>query len=230
MVKKSVEMVFLYFQYSISHSPITPRPRTPSTSQRPKLIPTQLNHGIELSADGKTLYVSALAKVDQYTYDATAGTTSNKKTIITNMSNGGLHLTRTLLRSKKFPDLLLVQRGSDGNVDTGAKQISTGRSMIRVFNLTQISQTPVSYSTGGFLLAWGLRNAVGMGENPATGEIVRLPNIQSYCCKLTVCVVVHRPRRRRYKTQRQRRTQYQPRRKTKLPRSPQRHHIPDIRR
>jgi hypothetical protein len=135
---------------------------------------SQLNHGIELSADGKILYVSNVNNVDQYTYDAAAGTATNKKTLVNTMKNGGGHLTRTLLIPKRYPDLLLVGRGSDGNVDTGTKQISTGRSMIRIFNLTQVSATPVAYATGGTLLAWGLRNPVGIGENPVTGEIVSL--------------------------------------------------------
>jgi hypothetical protein len=148
-----------------------------SNSIRPSTDTKQLNHGIELSADGKTLYVSSLNNVDQYTYDAAAGTATNKKNLINTMRNGGGHLTRTLLIPKRFPDLLLVQRGSDGNVDTGAKQISSGRSMIRIFNLTQVSTTPVPYATGGTLFAWGLRNAVGVGENPVTGEIVCPPLI-----------------------------------------------------
>ncbi|EHK96795.1 hypothetical protein M7I_7503 [Glarea lozoyensis 74030] len=62
-------------------------------------------------------------------------------------------------------------RGSDGNVDQGAKQTSSGRSQIRLFNLTQVAATPVAYATGGTLFAWGLRNPVGIGENPVTGEI-----------------------------------------------------------
>ncbi|KAG9234928.1 hypothetical protein BJ875DRAFT_289184 [Amylocarpus encephaloides] len=130
-----------------------------------------LNHGIELSSDGKTLYVSSLSNVDAYAYDASAGTATGKKTIINSMRNGGLHLTRTLLVSKKFPELIMVGRGSDGNIDTGAKSISTGRSMIRVFNLTEVTRNPVAYTTGGFLLGWGLRNPVGIGENLANGDI-----------------------------------------------------------
>ncbi|EPE31773.1 Soluble quinoprotein glucose dehydrogenase [Glarea lozoyensis ATCC 20868] len=130
-----------------------------------------LNHGIELSADGKTLYVSSVNNLDQYTYDAAAGTATNKKTLVNSMKNGGGHLTRTLLIPKAYPDLILMGRGSDGNVDQGAKQTSSGRSQIRLFNLTQVAATPVAYATGGTLFAWGLRNPVGIGENPVTGEI-----------------------------------------------------------
>lgn len=67
-----------------------------------------------------------------------------------------------------------MQRGSDGNVDVGAKQISSGRSMIKIFNRAEIAQRSIDYSStsSGKLLAWGLRNAVAVGEHPFTGEIV----------------------------------------------------------
>ena len=105
------------------------------------------------------------------------------------MTNGGGHLTRTLLIPKDFPDILLVQRGSDGNVDAGAKNITNGRSMIRIFNLTEVATMPVAYATGGTLLAWGLRNAVGVAQNPVTGEIVCLFRLSySPSDSLTLCL------------------------------------------
>ncbi|CAG8977622.1 hypothetical protein HYALB_00011725 [Hymenoscyphus albidus] len=128
-----------------------------------------LNHGIDLSADGKLLFVSSVSTVFQYNYDPVTGATG-KKTIITGMQQSG-HVTRTLLVSKKIPELLLVARGSSGNVDAGAKDKTTGRSQIRYFNITLANQAAIPQATGGKLLGWGLRNPVGIAENPVTGDI-----------------------------------------------------------
>lgn len=69
------------------------------------------------------------------------------------------HGTRTLLLEQ---NRMIITRGSEDNVDLGAQDISTGRSQIRRFNLTD------SIPDGGFdwmqgeLLAWGVRNAVAI--------------------------------------------------------------------
>ena len=106
-----------------------------------------------------------------YNYDALAGTATNGKAIITNMSNGGHH-TRTLLVSKSYPDLLLVSRGSEGNIDPLAGNASTGHSTIKYFSIVQSTNSPVDHAQGGVLLGWGLRNSVGVAEHPTTGGIV----------------------------------------------------------
>lgn len=92
------------------------------------------------------------------------------------MRNGGFHLSRTLLVPKSQPDVLLVQRGSDGNIDTAAAQIDTARSQIRIFKISEIQNAAVDY-TKGEVLAWGLRNTVGFGEDPRGG-------IVSLACRL----------------------------------------------
>ena len=120
------------------------------------------------------MFVSSLDAVYAYTYDASAGTATNKKTVIQNMRNGGLHLSRTLLVSKAYPDLLLVSRGSDGNIDTGATSSAAGRSIIKYYKISEIMQTPVDMGRDGTVLGYGLRNSVGMGEHPYTGGIVCL--------------------------------------------------------
>lgn len=94
------------------------------------------------------------------------------------MRNGGFHLSRTLLVPKAQPDVLLVQRGSDGNIDTPAAQIGTARSQIRIFKISDIQAAAVDY-TKGEVLAWGLRNTVGFGEDPK-GGIVSPYNFQSF--------------------------------------------------
>jgi glucose/arabinose dehydrogenase len=86
------------------------------------------------------------------------------------MSNAD-HSTRTLLIPKSAPDLLLVSRGSNNNLDNSTVSQSSGRSMIKIFNLTTLMPN-TDYTSNGVVLGWGLRNSVGVGENPNTGEIV----------------------------------------------------------
>lgn len=141
----------------------------------------QLNHGIALSLDGRTLYVSSLPNLFSYPYDPETGTVGAKKILVNNMTNGGYHLTRTLLVSKTVPDTLLMQRGSDGNIDPGAADPKSGRSQVRVFSISTLnaSTAPVDYSTSGTLLGYGLRNSVGWAEHPITGGIVSVKSSTS---------------------------------------------------
>lgn len=67
--------------------------------------------------------------------------------------------------------MLLVSRGSDGNIDAPTAQISSGRSQIRAFSISALSNAPVDY-TAGEVIGWGLRNSVGMGEDVSTGGFV----------------------------------------------------------
>ena len=132
-----------------------------------------MNHGLEITPDGKTIFVSSVASVFAYSYDAAAGTVGTKKAVITGMNiPGPYHLTRTLRIPKANPDLLMVQRGSDGNIDSGAIDATTGKSQVRVFNITSILATPVVYTAAGDVLGLGLRNSVGWGQHPVTHEIV----------------------------------------------------------
>ncbi|RYP03100.1 hypothetical protein DL764_005383 [Monosporascus ibericus] len=143
-----------------------------------QLIPDpSLNHGIALTPDGSTLFVSKLSSVDAYPYDASAGTVGEKKTVISGMENGG-HPTRTLTIPVTAPDVLLVSRGSDGNIDNATIETSTARSIIKSFNVTELlaATGPVDYATGGEILGWGLRNSVGVAEDPSTGGIWSVEN------------------------------------------------------
>lgn len=169
---------------------------------------------MDLSADGKTLFVSSIASVFAYNYDATTGTATGKKTLITGMTiSGPYHLTRTLRVPKLNPELLLVQRGSNGNIDPPTTDGSAGRSMIKSFNIASVLATPVDYTSGGELLGMGLRNSVGWGQDPTTGGIVRLlPFISS----LLTPPVVRRKLRGRHQERWQRRAHQQSRRGAKL--------------
>ncbi|KAK0708319.1 soluble quino protein glucose/sorbosone dehydrogenase [Lasiosphaeris hirsuta] len=137
---------------------------------------TSLTHGIELSPDGKTLYASSSDKVFSWDYDAAAITATNQKTLIQNMTNTD-HITRTLLLSKKQPEILLVSRGSGENIDFLAAQQSSGISQIRAFNLSALGDGQVyDYPSQGVSLGWGLRNSVGVAEHPVTGGIYSVEN------------------------------------------------------
>ncbi|KAG4414324.1 hypothetical protein IFR04_012531 [Cadophora malorum] len=136
-----------------------------------------LNHGIELTADGKTLFVSSAGSVFAYPYDAAAGTVGTRKAVITNMGiSFAYHTTRTLRIAKSKPDVLLVARGSSGNIDSPTTGQDSGRSQTRMFNIASILATPVDYSKAGDVLGWGLRNSVGLGEDPSTGGIWSVEN------------------------------------------------------
>ncbi|KAG6019800.1 hypothetical protein E4U41_003074 [Claviceps citrina] len=137
---------------------------------------TSLNHGISLSSDGRTLFASSSTDVYAYEYDAKEGTVGAAKNIITGMAQSG-HSARTLLVPKRSPNLLLVSRGSNSNIDTGTADIGSARSQIRIFRTDELlgSGRAVRYSDGE-VLGWGLRNSVGVGEDPTTGYIWSVEN------------------------------------------------------
>jgi glucose/arabinose dehydrogenase len=138
----------------------------------------QLNHGLALSGDGKTIYVSSPESVFSFAYDSQAVSVdlSSNFTLVTNMSNSD-HTTRTLLISKKQPDTLLVSRGSNSNQDSAAANIDSGHSQIRSYNISQLSKgdSPFDF-LDGHILGWGLRNSVGVVEHPSTGGIWSVEN------------------------------------------------------
>ncbi|KAF8867310.1 glucose sorbosone dehydrogenase [Acephala macrosclerotiorum] len=138
---------------------------------------TALNHGIALSNDGKTLYASSSEAVFSWSYDASAVTVSDtNQTLVTGMTNDD-HTTRTLMMSQKAPGILLVSRGSTSNIDTEAELLSSGHSQIKAFDLNNVSSSaPYDFDTQGRLLGWGLRNSVGVAEEPTTGGIYSVEN------------------------------------------------------
>jgi hypothetical protein len=109
-----------------------------------------------------------------YDYDAATAKATNPRTLVTGMQVSGGHPTRAILVSKYDQDKILVALGSAGNIDTATTAESSGRSMIKMFSISETSKQSVSYTTGGKIVGWGLRNIVGMGEDPAYGGIVSL--------------------------------------------------------
>ena len=72
----------------------------------------------------------------------------------------------------------MVSVGSQGNLDTGATDIETGRSAVKFFSLpdAQERSTPFDYAADGRVLGWGLRNSVGLTVNPKTGGVWTVEN------------------------------------------------------
>ncbi|ROT34928.1 L-sorbosone dehydrogenase [Sodiomyces alkalinus F11] len=143
-----------------------------------------LNHGIAISDDGTTLFASTSDEVFSWSYDAVDGIVSAaNRTIVEGMHNSG-HTTRSLLMSRKSPGMLVVSRGSDGNIDELCSDESSGHCQVRAFNVTDLvtgagdggGQDPLDFTTDGILLGWGLRNSVGIAEDPNEGGIWTVEN------------------------------------------------------
>ncbi|KAJ4256940.1 hypothetical protein NW762_009036 [Fusarium torreyae] len=137
-----------------------------------------LNHGIALTADGKTILVSSPSEVYAYDYDASKGIVSSRRTVIGGMDASSTHSTRTLtIPLAGNPKLLLVAGGSNGNLDAETVEKDVVRSQVRVFNIDDLlaADAPMEYNTAS-LLGWGLRNSVGWAEEPSTGYIWSVEN------------------------------------------------------
>jgi glucose/arabinose dehydrogenase len=135
----------------------------------------QLNHGLEISGDGKTVYASSSESVWSWSYDAARKSVSGQKLLVTNMTTDD-HTTRTVLLSQKAPGILLVSRGSTSNIDLTAASPASGHSQIKAFNLTNMTGQAYQFDTSGLRLGWGLRNSVGIAEHPVTGGIYSVEN------------------------------------------------------
>lgn len=134
-----------------------------------------LNHGIELSEDGTTLYASDSDKLYSWSYSPDERrVTSNATTLVQNME-GTDHTSRTLLLTKSAPGMIVINRGSFENIDVEARDIESGHSQVKAFNVTGIT-SPLDFHDDGVLLGWGLRNDVGIAEEPTTGGIWSVEN------------------------------------------------------
>jgi len=139
------------------------------TSATTLITNSSLNHGIEFSADGNTLYASSVNTAWAWDYNADQVSVSNPRIIVTNMS-GTSHSTRTLHIPPLHQNLLVVSRGSNGNLDTSAASISSGHSQVKVFDLTKVPSGGYDYTSEGGLLGFGVRNEVAITSD-ATGRV-----------------------------------------------------------
>ncbi|KAJ3247434.1 hypothetical protein HK104_007800, partial [Borealophlyctis nickersoniae] len=144
-----------------------------------------LNHAVAVSGDGKTVYVSSQTYAWRYAYNASTQTVSGMQIIVKGMNYTGGHVTRSILTLRVHPNLLVVQRGSGGNLDMPAYNITTARAVVKVFDLNKVPAGGYEYATGGKFMGYGLRNDVGLVEDKAGGvwsvenssdEVVRKSN------------------------------------------------------
>ncbi|KAK0924463.1 hypothetical protein LTR29_018159 [Friedmanniomyces endolithicus] len=162
-------------------------------SRKTVINDSTLNHGIELSSDGATLYASSPESVYSWSYSTQSQTnTSSPKTLVSNMTTSD-HTTRTLLLPQHAPGLLVVTRGSTANIDPLAEDITTGHSQIKAFNLTNQTSTPYDFDTAGLLLGWGLRNDVGIAEEPLSGGLYSVENSVDQMTRLGVDIHQNNP-------------------------------------
>ncbi|EME49000.1 hypothetical protein DOTSEDRAFT_162972 [Dothistroma septosporum NZE10] len=147
-----------------------------TTSSRKLVVdePT-LNHGIEMSEDGVVLYASSGETLWSWRYSAQDQTNSSAPQELVNNMGGSDHTSRTLLLSKSAPGLMVINRGSFSNLDLQAIDVNSGVSQIKAFNVTN-STEPYDFVVDGLLLGWGLRNDVGIAEEPTTGRIYSVEN------------------------------------------------------
>ncbi|KAF6824212.1 glucose sorbosone dehydrogenase [Colletotrichum plurivorum] len=136
----------------------------------------RLTHGMALSEDGKTLYASSVDKVFAWAYDQKAGTVNAEPAVVIgNMANND-QTTRTLVMSGASRNWLVVSRGVDENFDMDALDSSTGHAQVKAFDLSKSGNDPYDFNTDGKLLGWGIRNAVAVAEDPATGNVWAMDN------------------------------------------------------
>ena len=146
------------------------------TSSKMLITLNSLNHGIQLSPDGKTLYASSMTQVYSWPYTVASTSVGTRSTIITGMFSGGSHLTRTLLIAPHKPNLLVVSHGSNDNIDNASVNPATARAIIKVFDLAAIPSGGYNYVSQGWNAGYGLRNEVGMafdGNNMSVYSLFR---------------------------------------------------------
>nr|POE47656.1 hypothetical protein CFP56_00987 [Quercus suber] len=133
-----------------------------------------LNHGIEVN--GSTLFASSTDAVYSWAYDAGTMSNTSAPTVLVQNMTGEDHTTRTLLASKFAPGSLVVTRGSVSNIDPDADDLASGHSQVKSFQVGSDGVSALDYSNDGVLLGWGLRNDVGVDEDPILGGIWTVEN------------------------------------------------------
>jgi glucose/arabinose dehydrogenase len=136
----------------------------------------QLNHGLALSPDSKTLYASTTDVAYSWPYDPSNSTISNPKTALVTSMQTSDHTTRTLLVPPLSASLLLISRGSTSNVDPAAADPTSGHSQIRAFSLSAVPAAGYNFTADGTRLGWGLRNSVGVAQHPTNGGVYSVEN------------------------------------------------------
>ncbi|PPR04648.1 hypothetical protein CVT24_011866 [Panaeolus cyanescens] len=130
-----------------------------------------LNQGIQV--DGNTLYVSSPSEMLAFRYNPVSKTVvGGGVAIVTGLPPDGELTTHTLQLEKNSAGrtvAVLIGTGPKTNIDPTARNPASGRSEIRRFQISGISQAPQVW-TSGRVIADGLRNPTGFAfPPPATG-------------------------------------------------------------
>lgn len=142
-----------------------------TVSDRQQIIANgSLNHGIELSPDNSILYASSQEAVYAWPYDPETGDVTGEARRVVSLGGDGSHSTRTLLLPSNDPDYLLISWGSDGNRDPQAREPTSGYSSVKAFDITNTSRV-WDYASEGTIVGWGLRNSIGLAQNPIDGGL-----------------------------------------------------------
>ncbi|KAM7211367.1 hypothetical protein V8F06_013247 [Rhypophila decipiens] len=78
----------------------------------------------------------------------------------------GIHSTRTVMVVKQNPNFVLLQVGSNANLDMASAQPSTGRAIIKIFDVSKAPASGYNYNTDGEVFGYGLRNEIGFIQDP----------------------------------------------------------------
>jgi len=122
--------------------------------------PTPLLKGLDAPSNvalwGGYLYVGETTAISRYEYDPSSGSIGSREVVVPNLPNGG-HATRTVAFGPD--DSMYVSIGSSCNI---CDETDPRRAAILRF-----SPDGSNYER----FAWGLRNAVGLAVQPATGQV-----------------------------------------------------------
>lgn len=125
-----------------------------------------LNHGLTLAPDGKTLYASSMTTAWRWTWDPVTRQVSDQTVVLTGMNNGG-HSTRSIYVAPNHPNLIVVSVGSNSNWDYESESMETGRAAVKVFDMDTMPDGGYQYNTQGWQFGYGLRNEVGLAFDPS---------------------------------------------------------------
>ncbi|KAF3923814.1 hypothetical protein ABW21_db0201301 [Orbilia brochopaga] len=142
----------------------------PSATSRKVLVPDNglnFTHAVLFSSDYKTLYASTPDLALSWSYDSRLFQVKGEaKVLVKGMAlKNPLAITRVMAIPKQYPNLLLVFRSAEGDDDVAASLISTGRSMIKIFDLSKVPTGGYDYEKDGTVFAYGVRDSVDMTED-----------------------------------------------------------------
>lgn len=152
-----------------------------------------LNYAIQ--AGGPRIYASSADKVFTWDYDVKARTASKQDTLVTGMNTSGPAIRPLQLSSKSYNNLI-VGRPAAPDFDPDSTSIpgryrKGGTAQVRAYGLS--GQKRTYQWKDGSVLAWGVRNPVGLAEHPTTGNVWSVDSAADDVVRGGVDVSAHNP-------------------------------------